>query len=77
MCSFGKGRSTPSPRSKRGYWDLTYALRYLQAQQDSLKDAKSQLEHNRRMVNEGQLAPIDVTAADTQVANYEQLVYEA
>jgi HAE1 family hydrophobic/amphiphilic exporter-1 len=62
---------------ERAYWDLTYALRYLQVQQDSLKDAKSQLEHNRRMVNEGQLAPIDVTAADTQVANYEQLVYEA
>ena len=52
-------------------------FRNLQVQRDSLKDAKSQLDHNRRMVNEGQLAPIDVTAAETQVANFEQLVYDA
>src|SRR4029079_16615099 len=44
---------------------------------DSLKDAQAQLEHNRRLVEEGQLAPIDVTAAETQVANFEQAVYDA
>jgi outer membrane protein TolC len=62
---------------QRAYWDLTYALRNLQVQRDSLKDAKDQLEHNKRLVNEGQLAPIDVTAAETQVANFEQTVYDA
>lgn len=62
---------------QRAYWDLTYALRNLQLQRDSLRDAKNQLEHNRRLVNEGQLAPIDIVAAETQVANYEQLVYDA
>lgn len=62
---------------QRAYWDLTYALRNLQVQRDSVKDAKDQLEHNRRLVNEGQLAPIDVVAAETQVANFEQAVYEA
>ena len=62
---------------QRSYWDLTYALRNLQVQRDGVRDAKSQLEHNRRMVEEGQLAPIDVVAAETQVANFEQSVYDA
>ena len=62
---------------QRAYWDLTYALRNLQVQRDSLKDAKDQLEHNKRLVEEGQLAPIDILAADTQVANFEQAVYDA
>lgn len=62
---------------QRAYWDLTYALRNLQVQRDSVKDAKTQLEHNRRLVNEGQLAPIDIIASETQVANFEQAVYEA
>lgn len=62
---------------QRAYWDLTYALRNLQVQRDSVRDAKNQLEHNRRLVNEGQLAPIDIIASETQVANFEQAVYEA
>lgn len=62
---------------QRAYWDLTYALRNLQVQRDSVRDAKDQLEHNRRLVNEGQLAPIDIVAAETQVANFEQAVYDA
>ena len=62
---------------QRAYWDLTYALRNLQVQRDSVRDAKEQLEHNRRLVDEGQLAPIDIVAAETQVANFEQAVYDA
>ena len=62
---------------QRSYWDLTYALRNLQVQRDGVKDAKDQLEHNRRLVDEGQLAPIDIVAADTQVAIFEQSVYDA
>jgi outer membrane protein len=62
---------------QRAYWDLAYALRNLQVQRDGVKDAKDQLDHNRRMVAEGQLAPIDAVAAETQVANFEQAVYEA
>jgi outer membrane protein len=62
---------------QRAYWDLTYALRNLQVQRDGVKDAKEQMEHNRRLVNEGQLAPIDIVASETQVANFEQAVYEA
>ncbi|MBA2621107.1 MAG: TolC family protein, partial [Acidobacteria bacterium] len=62
---------------QRAYWDLTYTLRNLQVQRDSVRDAKEQLEHNRRLVDEGQLAPIDIIAAQTQVANIEQNVYTA
>ncbi len=62
---------------ERAYWDLTFALRNLQVQRDAVRDSRTQLEHNRRLVDEGQLAPIDVVAAETQVANFEQAVYEA
>ena len=62
---------------QRAYWDLTYALRNLQVQRDGVRDAKDQLAHNRRLVDEGQLAPIDIVAAETQVANFEQSVYDA
>src|ERR1051326_6099628 len=37
----------------------------------------TQLEHNRRMVVEGTLAPIDIVAAQTQVANLEQAEFAA
>src|SRR6266566_3360168 len=62
---------------QRAYWDLVFALRNLQIQRDSLNDSRSQLEHNRRMVAEGSLAPIDVVAAETQVANFEQAEFSA
>lgn len=62
---------------EKAYWDLTYALRNLQVQRDAVRDARRQLEHNRRLVSEGQLAPIDIVAAETQVANYEQAVFDA
>jgi len=62
---------------QRAYWDLVFALRNLQVQRDSVRDAKEQYEHNKRLVDQGQLAPIDIVAAETQVANFEQAVYDA
>ncbi len=62
---------------QRAYWDLTYTLKNLQVQRDAVGDAKDQLAHNRRLVEEGILAPVDIIAADTQVANFEQNVYAA
>ncbi|HEV8138677.1 MAG TPA: efflux RND transporter permease subunit, partial [Pyrinomonadaceae bacterium] len=62
---------------QRSYWDLVFTLRNLQIQRESLADARSQLEHNRRMVTEGTLAPIDIVAAQTQVANLEQAEFAA
>lgn len=62
---------------QRAYWDLVFALRNLQIQRDAVRDARTQLEHNRRLVREGILAPIDVVAAEAQVSGFEQSVYTA
>ena len=62
---------------QRAYWDLVFALRNLQVQRDAVATARSQLEHNKRLVNEGQLAPIDVVAAEAQISTYEQRVFSA
>ena len=62
---------------QRAYWDLTFALKNLQVQRDGVRDAKEQLAHNKRLVKEGTLAPVDVIAAETQVANFELSVYSA
>lgn len=62
---------------QKAYWDLTFALRNLQVQRDAVRDAKDQLAHSRRLVDEGLLAPIDIVAAETQVANFEQSVFDA
>src|SRR5919197_2725475 len=62
---------------QRAYWDLVYALRNLQIQQEAVRDARAQLEHNRRLVSEGMLAPIDVVAAEAQVSGFEPSVYSA
>ncbi|HEX8721384.1 MAG TPA: TolC family protein [Pyrinomonadaceae bacterium] len=62
---------------QRAYWDLVYALRNLQIQREAVRDARQQLEHNRRLVSEGLLAPIDVVAAEAQISGFEQSVYSA
>src|SRR5258708_28690656 len=62
---------------QRAYWDLVFALRNLQIQRDAVRDARTQLDHNKRMVNEGQLAPIDIVAAEAQIAGFEQALFSA
>jgi outer membrane protein len=62
---------------QRAYWDLVFALRSLQVQRDAVSVARTQLEHNKRLVQEGQLAPIDVVAAEAQISTYEQGVFSA
>ena len=62
---------------QRAYWDLVFALRSLQVQRDAVSVARTQLEHNKRLVQEGQLAPIDVVAAEAQISTYEQNVFSA
>ena len=62
---------------QRAYWDLVFALRNLQVQRDAVTTARKQLEHNKRLVEEGQLAPIDVVAAEAQISTYEQGVFAA
>ncbi len=62
---------------QRVYWDLVFALRNLQIQRDAVRDSRTQLKHNKRLVAEGALAPIDVVAVEAQVAGFEQTLFAA
>jgi len=62
---------------EQAYWDLAFALRNLQVQIDAVKQARTQVESNQRLVAQGVLAPIDIVAAQTQVTTFEQSVYSA
>ncbi len=62
---------------QRAYWDLVFALRSLQVQRDAVTVAQTQLTHNKRLVQDGTLAPIDVVAAEAQISTYEQGVFSA
>lgn len=62
---------------EQSYWSLVFALRNLQVQIDAVKQARTQLESNQRLVSKGVLAPIDVVAATSQITTFEQSVYTA
>ncbi len=62
---------------QRAYWDLVFGLRNLQIQRDAVRDARAQLDHNKRLVDEGALAPIDIVASNAQVAAFEQNLFTA
>jgi HAE1 family hydrophobic/amphiphilic exporter-1 len=62
---------------EQAYWDLVFGLRNLQVQIDAVKQARTQVESNQRLVEKGVLAPIDIIAANTQVTTFEQNVYTA
>ncbi|HJQ26076.1 MAG TPA: TolC family protein [Blastocatellia bacterium] len=54
-------------RVQRSYWDLVFALRDAQIRRESVELAQTQLERNRRMVNEGTLAPIDLVSVEVEL----------
>jgi HAE1 family hydrophobic/amphiphilic exporter-1 len=56
----------------QAYWEVDYALNNLQVQTEAVRLARQQYDSNRRQADQGVLAPIDVIAAQTQVANFEQ-----
>lgn len=62
---------------EQAYWDLAFAMRNLQVQIDTLKQAKEQLESNKRLVAKGVLAPIEIVAANAQISTFEQAVFAA
>jgi outer membrane protein TolC len=59
---------------RNAYWDLSYAIDNLKAQQESLKLAQQSLSDNRRRVEIGTLAPIDIVQAQAEVASNEERV---
>lgn len=64
-------------RVQRSYWDLVFALKDVQIQRESVELAGSQLERNRRMVNEGTLAPIDLVSVEAELERRKEGVLNA
>jgi outer membrane protein TolC len=62
---------------EQAYWELAYALRNLQIQIEAVKQARAQAESDRRQVERGILAPVDLLEAETQIKNFEQSTYAA
>ena len=52
---------------ERAYWDLVFARRDADIKRESVELARTQLEHNERLVKQGTLAPSDVVSARVEV----------
>ncbi len=52
---------------ERAYWDLVFARRDADIKRESVELARTQLEHNERLVAKGTLAPADVVSARVEV----------
>jgi HAE1 family hydrophobic/amphiphilic exporter-1 len=61
----------------QAYWELDYAYNNFNVQSEAVKLAAQQYESNRRQAEQGLLAPVDVTAAQTQFATFEQNLFAA
>jgi len=59
------------------YWELNYAYRNLDVQAEAVRLAELQFQSNRRQAEQGVLAPVDVVAAQTQVATFQQSAFLA
>lgn len=64
-------------RAEQAYWDLAYAYGNLEVQLEAVRLAREQDESNRRQEQQGLLAPIDVVAAQRQLATFEQSAVSA
>jgi outer membrane protein TolC len=62
---------------RNAYWDLSTAINNLKAQQESLQLAQQSLSDNRKRVEIGTLAPIDIVQAQAEVASNEERVIVA
>jgi outer membrane protein TolC len=62
---------------EQAYWNLVYAIETLEVRKQSLRLAEELLEKNRRSVEVGTLAPIDVLNAQADVASREADVLDA
>jgi len=62
---------------EQAYWDLAYAYGNLEVQLEAVRLGRDQDESNRRQEQQGLLAPIDVVAAQRQLATFEQSAYSA
>ena len=61
----------------QAYWEVDYAYHAFEVQAEAVKLAGQQFESNRRQAQQGLLAPIDVTAVQTQYATFQQNLFLA
>jgi HAE1 family hydrophobic/amphiphilic exporter-1 len=59
------------------YWELNFAYENLQVQIEAVRLAEQQDASNRRQVQQGLLAPVDVVQTQTQIATFQQTVFNA
>lgn len=52
---------------QRAYWDLVYAIRNERIARDSVELARTQLDNNKKMVEAGTLAPIELRSTEAQL----------
>jgi HAE1 family hydrophobic/amphiphilic exporter-1 len=64
-------------QTAKSYWDLAFAVQNLDVQRVAAETAKRQVESNRRMVEQGMMAAMDIVEAETQMAQFEQNAYIA
>jgi outer membrane protein TolC len=64
-------------QTEQAYWDLAFAYGNLAVQLDAVRIGREQDESNRRQQEQGLLAPIDVVAAQQQLATFEVNAYSA
>jgi len=64
-------------QTEQAYWDLAYAYGNLEVQLEAVRLGRDQDESNRRQQEQGLLAPIDVVAAQRQLATFEVNVFSA
>jgi outer membrane protein len=57
---------------QKSYWDLVFALRAVEIQQEALDLARTNLENNRKQVEAGTTAPIELAQSEAQVEQRRQ-----
>ena len=64
-------------QATQAYWELVYASQSYDVQTEAVQLAEQQYASNRRQAEQGVLSPIDVVAAQTQVATFQQNLFLA
>jgi outer membrane protein TolC len=64
-------------QATQAYWELVYASQAYDVQTEAVRLAEQQYASNRRQAEQGILSPIDVVAAQTQVATFQQNLFLA
>ena len=59
---------------RNAYWDLVFAIAFLDVQQQSLELARASLRNYRARVEVGTMAPIDIVEAEAEVARNQEAV---